>query len=644
MTADVEHEEREADEIETPVEDLGKNSESLAIRPTGKIVGIIKRKWRQYCGTLRERSANIMESMVITSHFFVPAEKRIPFIKIETRQYDTLKSQRIVVAIDNWPVDSKYPRGHYVRALGAIGDKNTENELLLLEHDVPHLQFSKQVMKCLPDPDTWSIPEAEFSRRLDLRAKPICSVDPPGCTDIDDALHCIDLGNGIWEVGVHIADVSFFVEANNALDLEAANRGTTVYLMDNRIDMIPTILSSNLCSLIEKKDRLTFSVIWKMNAKTADIIHTEFHKSIISSRAAMTYAEAQMKIDSPHLKDDVTLGLRRLNSLAKILRKKRLDNGALVLASSGEIKFVEVDSETHDNVTRIETKQLLETNSMVEEFMLLANISVAEKLYQELPQLALLRCHPKPSPTNFDELIIAAKSRGFEVDVKDGRSLSESLDKLRDSANPFLNLMFRMITTRCMSQAQYFCTGKNPDPDNFWHFGLATPIYTHFTSPIRRYADLIVHRLLTHIIGVKNLDPVLTNSEKIQAICENINYRHRQAQYASRASIKLHTIIHIKSSKKPLEEEGYILFVRKNALQILIPRLAFETTYFLNPLTDWIYDAVKMRVTHTPSKITLKQFQSVKVKLSLVDKSNEVRKGIESINVEILEPKIHLNQ
>lgn len=642
LTADDEVEERDPENIENPTEDL-EEEESLADskKPTGRVVGIIRRNWRQYCGILRERSANIIENMVITSHFFVPFEKRIPFIRIETRQYETLKNQRIIVAIDSWPRDSKYPKGHYVRALGPIGDKATESELLLLEHDVPHDTFSKAVMKCLPDPGSWSISESELEKRLDLRDKPICSVDPPGCTDIDDALHCLDLGEGTYEVGVHIADVSHFVKPNSALDLEAANRGTTVYLVDNRIDMIPSVLSSNLCSLIGQKERYTFSVIWKIDSQTAEVRETSFHKSIICSRAAMTYAEAQLKIDSQDMTDEVSQGLRRLNNLAKKLRKKRMDRGALVLANLGEIKFVEIDSETHDNVTRIESKQLLETNSMVEEFMLLANISVAEKLYQELPQLALLRCHPKPNPVNFDELMSAAKSRGFEVDTKDGRSLADSLDKLKDPSNPFFNLMFRMITTRCMTQAYYFCSGKVSDPESFLHFGLATPIYTHFTSPIRRYADLIVHRLLSHIIGNTNLDSTFTNCERISHLCENINYRHRQAQYASRASIKLHTIVYIKSSKKPLEDDGYILFVRKNALQILIPRLAFETTYFLKPLKNWTHDPIKMLVTHIPTNISIKQFDAVKVRLSL-NQGNQIRKGFESINVEFINPMIPL--
>ncbi|XP_015781646.1 exosome complex exonuclease RRP44-like [Tetranychus urticae] len=648
LTADLITEDKDEKELEEPSELENKkdkkSEEGVIKRPTGKVVGIIKRNWRQYCGIIRERDACIMKNTIITSHFFVPIDKRIPMIRIETRQYDSLKSQRILVAIDNWPRDSKFPRGHYVRALGPIGDKATENEILLLEHDIPHLQFTKSVMNCLPDPDKWSIPPEELSKRLDFRDKPICSVDPPGCTDIDDALHCIDLGNGTYEVGVHIADVSAFVKPNTPLDQEAANRSTTVYLVDNRIDMIPTVLSSNLCSLMENRERQTFSVIWKLNAKTAEVIDTRFAKSVIKSRAALTYAEAQLRIDSKDSKDDVTQGLRRLNALAKKLKKKRIDKGALVLASLGEIKFIEVDSETADNVTKIESKQLQDTNSMVEEFMLLANISVAEKLYQEVPQLALLRHHPKPSAANFDELVQACKSHGFDIDVQDGKSLAKSLDGAKDPKNSYLNLMIRMITTRCMTQAQYFCSGKMADPENnFLHFGLATPIYTHFTSPIRRYADLIVHRLLSHVIGDTNLDPVLTSSEKIQTLCENINYRHHQAQLASRASIKLHTLIYIKSVKKPLTEEGYILFVRKNALQILVPRLAFEATYFFESLTDWEYDGLTCTVKYLKKDITLRQFDPVKIKLSLIDKSTEFRKGVEVIDVQLIKPLIESN-
>ena len=178
---------------------------SADVAPCAKVVGIIKRAWRSLCGAL--------EKSVITtgsSHLFKPADSRYPKIRIETRQYNTLLGQRIIVVVDAWPKDSKYPIGHYIRSLGKIGDKVTENEVLLLEHDVPHQPFSDNVLACLPKLP-WIISEEERSKRMDLTGYEICSVDPPGCTDIDDALHCRDLGDGLFEVGVHIADVSHFI-------------------------------------------------------------------------------------------------------------------------------------------------------------------------------------------------------------------------------------------------------------------------------------------------------------------------------------------------------------------------------------------------------------------------------------------------
>lgn len=202
-------------------------------QPTGKVVGIIRRKWRQYCGILQ-----INPIPGSTRHIFVPAERKIPKVRIETRQSEQLKSQRIIIAIDQWPRHSRYPQGHFVRALGPLGDKETENEVLLLEHDVPHSKFSKEVLSFLPTLP-WKITEEDVAKRVDLRHITICSVDPPGCTDIDDALHCRPLPNGNYDVGVHIADVSHFIRPGNALDKEAASRATTVYLVDKRIDMVP---------------------------------------------------------------------------------------------------------------------------------------------------------------------------------------------------------------------------------------------------------------------------------------------------------------------------------------------------------------------------------------------------------------------
>lgn len=292
-------------------------------QPTGKIVGIIRRKWRQYCGILQ---LNPIPGS--TRHIFVPAEKKIPKVRIETRQSEELKMQRIIIAIDQWPMHSRYPLGHFVRALGPLGDKDTENEVLLLEHDVPHSKFSKEVLSFLPKLP-WLITDEDVAKRVDLRDIAICSVDPPGCTDIDDALHCRQLSNGHFNVGVHIADVSHFIRPGNALDKEAASRATTVYLVDKRIDMVPELLSSNLCSLRGGEERFAFSCVWEID-ENANIVNTKFHKSIIKSKKAMTYEEAQLIIDDETQQHDIAESLRNLNKLAKILKKRRIEKGYVV--------------------------------------------------------------------------------------------------------------------------------------------------------------------------------------------------------------------------------------------------------------------------------------------------------------------------
>ncbi|XP_078402118.1 exosome complex exonuclease RRP44 [Cetorhinus maximus] len=533
-------------------------------KPTGRVVGIIKRNWRSYCGMISK--SQIKES---TRHLFTPADRKIPRIRIETRQSSALESQRIIVVIDGWPRNSRYPNGHFVRSLGNAGDKETETEVLLLEHDVPHQPFSQAVLSFLPKMP-WIITEQDLKKRMDLRHLYICSVDPPGCTDIDDALHCRELENGNLEVGVHIADVSHFIRPGNALDQESANRGTTVYLCDKRIDMVPELLSSNLCSLRSNVERFAFSCIWEMT-HNAEILHTMFTKSVINSKASLTYAEAQMRIDDENMNDEVTLGLRGLNKLAKILKRKRIDNGALTL-SSPEVRF-HIDSETHDPID-LQTKELKETNSMVEEFMLLANISVAQKIYEEFSECALLRKHPAPPPSNYDILVKAAKSKNLELQTDSAKALADSLDKAEVPGSPYLNTLLRILTTRCMMQAVYFCSGMDTD---FHHFGLASPIYTHFTSPIRRYSDVIVHRLLAVAINADVTYPDIMDKHKQQALCNNLNYRHKMAQYSQRASVAFHTQLFFKN-KGIVDEVGYILFVKKNAIVVLIPKFGLEGT------------------------------------------------------------------
>lgn len=396
-----------------------------------------------------------------------------------------------------------------------------------------------------------------------------------GCTDIDDALHSRKLPNGNIEVGVHIADVTHFIRPGTALDKEASSRATTVYLVDKRIDMVPELLSSNLCSLRGNVERFAFSCVWELDEK-ANILKTKFHKSVIESKAALTYEQAQMIIDDKNKNDEVAQSLRQLNRLAKILKKRRMAKGALVLASP-EIRF-QVDSETHEPID-VQAKQFLETNSMVEEFMLLANISVAEKIDKEFPEYAMLRRHPTPPQTNFEPLIQAVRHQGFDIDTSTGKALADSLDRIVKDDNPYFNTMLRILATRCMLQAVYFISGTLTKPE-FFHYGLAAPIYTHFTSPIRRYADIIVHRLLAACIGADSPYSELLDKTKTSLLCNNLNYRNRMAQYAGRASVALNT--HLFFRTRTEEVEGYVLFVRKNALQILVRKYGLEGTLYLS--------------------------------------------------------------
>ncbi|XP_043991668.1 exosome complex exonuclease RRP44 [Gambusia affinis] len=595
-----------------------------ARRATGKVVGIIKRNWRPFCGML-----NVSQIKESTRHLFTPADRRIPRIRIETRQASTLAGQRIMVAIDGWPKDSRYPNGHFVRSLGGAGEKETEEEVLLLEHDVPHQVFSQAVLSFLPK-TPWSITPEDMAQRQDLRHLTVCSVDPPGCTDIDDALHCRELENGKLEVGVHIADVSHFIRPGNALDKEAANRGTTVYLCGKRIDMVPELLSSNLCSLRSNVERFAFSCIWEMNHK-AEILKTRFTKSVINSKASLTYAEAQMRIDDANKNDDITKSLRGLNKLAKILKRKRIENGALTL-SSLEVRF-HIDSETHDPID-LQTKELMETNSMVEEFMLLANISVAQKIYDEFPESALLRKHPAPPPSNYDILIKAAKSKNVMIHTDSAKALADSLDVAKVDGFQYFNTLLRILATRCMMQAVYFCSGMDSD---FHHYGLASPIYTHFTSPIRRYADIIVHRLLAVAIGADSTYPDLMDKHKQSALCNNLNYRHKMSQYAQRASVAFHTQLFFKT-RGIINEEGFVLFVRKNAIIVLIPKFGLEGTVFFNskdkasPSLVFDEEGPSLKV----EQHTFHIFDQVKVTISLDDSNIQHQK----IRMALTEPVI----
>ena len=525
-----------------------------------------------------------------------------------------------------------------MRSLGELESKGAETEALLLEFDVQYRPFPKTVLDCLPPQGhDWRVPTNKddpgwFGRR-DLRDLLICSIDPPGCVDIDDALHARLLENGNFEIGVHIADVSHFVKPNNAMDKEASIRGTTVYLVDKRIDMLPTLLGTDLCSIKPYVERYAFSVLWEITP-TADVLSSTFTKSVIRSREAFSYEQAQLRIDDKTQQDDLTKGMRTLLMLSKKLKSKRMAVGALNLASP-EVR-VEAESETSDPID-VKTKQLLDTNSLVEEFMLLANISVAGKIYEAYPQTALLRRHAEPPNSNFEELTNQLKVRkGMELHTENSKALADSLDKCVDPTQPFFNTLVRILATRCMMSAEYFCSGTQSYPE-FRHYGLASQIYTHFTSPIRRYADLEVHRQLAAAIEYEQLDSSLHNKAKLEAVCKNINVRHRNAQLAGRASIEYYVGQALKG--RIIEEEGFVMRIFSNGFVVFVPRFGIEGLIRLRdietPEPQAEYDAERYVLAVSGSReFTVALFEKVRVRIS---DEREESTGKRKVRLELIE-------
>ncbi|PGH12080.1 hypothetical protein AJ79_04479 [Helicocarpus griseus UAMH5409] len=574
----------------------GKSTEGRP-QPTARVVGIVKRNWRQYVGNIDKVSTTQTQAgRRQQTVFVVPMDKRVPKIRIRTRQAHELFGQRILVTVDAWDRDSRYPSGHFVRSLGELETKGAETEALLLEYDVQYRPFPQIVLDCLPpEGHSWKVPQnmddPGWHDRKDLRNLLICSIDPPGCQDIDDALHARPLPNGNIEVGVHIADVSHFVKPNTPMDTEASMRGTTVYLVDKRIDMLPMLLGTDLCSLKPYVERFAFSTIWEVTP-SAEIVSATCTKSVIQSREAFSYEQAQLRIDDESKNDELTQSMRTLLKLSKMLKQKRMDAGALNLASP-EVR-IETDSELSDPVADVKTKALLDTNSLVEEFMLLANITVASKIYKAFPQTALLRRHATPPPSNFEDLNAQlSKKRNMTIDLSSSLALANSLDRCVDPNNPFFNTLVRILATRCMTSAEYFCAGAHAESE-FRHYGLASTIYTHFTSPIRRYADLVVHRQLAAAIGYEgpgaSAAEGLATRSRLEDICKNINHRHRNAQFAGRASIEYYVGQALKArgeqeaskigagegTNAGVDEEGYVMRVFDNGVVVFVPRFGIE--------------------------------------------------------------------
>ncbi|KAE8618468.1 hypothetical protein XENTR_v10009392 [Xenopus tropicalis] len=569
------------------------------VMPTGRVVGILQRNWRDYVATFPAKEDIETQGKNAQRVLVMPWDYRIPKIRISTQQAEALQDYRVVVRIDSWESTSLYPNGHFVRVLGRTGNLEAEIATILVENSISVNPFSEAQLAEMPSntPESpWQV-KPEEGDRLDLRKTHLVfSIDPKGCEDVDDALSIRKLPSGHLELGVHIADVTHFVPPNTYTDIEARSRATTYYLADRRYDMLPLILSADLCSLLGGVDRYAVSVIWEMDSSTYEIRRVWYGRTIIRSSYKLSYEVAQQLMDGdleplntemelhPLKQDPVRLeqllwAVGKLTEVAHATRMRRDMSGAL------ELEGVEVRvqlGEKH-SIDDLVPKQPLQMHETIAECMILANHWVAKKIWECYPQHALLRLHPPARQEFFQELKECAKARGFSIDTRSNKALADSLDQANDPSDPLVNQLLRMMATQAMSNARYFSTGSYTE-DEFYHYGLALEKYTHFTSPIRRYADIVVHRLLLAAVNKGPKDNLLGNKD-LEELCRHINVRNRAAQHCQKQSTELFQCMFFKDKDPDSDQrcisDAVIYGIRTNGVLLFLPRYGIKGAAYL---------------------------------------------------------------
>ncbi|KAJ2847893.1 hypothetical protein IWW36_003615 [Coemansia brasiliensis] len=576
------------DEEELAVEQVDVGDETpvgvIELSVNGVVVGITERKWRPFVATLQIDEAGGMR------HLAVPVDASVPKIRFHYPDPSAIADRYFVVAIDEWPADSQYPQGHFIRALGKIGALDAEIDTILIERQIAVSQsalgFSEASLREMPEDSAanpWAPSASDISDRRDLRDTLVFSIDPKGSQDIDDAISMRRTREG-FELGVHIADVTQFVHPGSATDKEACARGTTVYLADRRFNMIPEILSERICSLRSNCDRLAVSVIWNLDSNYK-VTRTWYGRTVIRSACEMFYEQAQALLDGQRniqgldrkLEGQLAESIIELTKAMRVLREHRRQAGALELAST-EVKFA-FDPQTHA-ITEAAPKASLEIHRVIEEAMVFANAAVARRIHRSFPKAALLRRHKSPTLERFERLRRAAQSRGFSVDCATNASLAQSLQKITNAASdPDLVFLAKSMATLAMQEADYFATGDCAGTSEFAHYGLALEFYTHFTSPIRRYADIIVHRQLLDALA-DSKDSCLAESRAwVSTTAARLNERNRQSKIAQRESTELFQsryVSQLTASGQHVIADGVVAEVRTNGLIVYVPRFGIR--------------------------------------------------------------------
>ncbi|KAG6422796.1 hypothetical protein SASPL_113177 [Salvia splendens] len=432
----------------------------------------------------------------------------------------TIESDLVAAKVVSWAEESYIPDACVVQIFGRGSDAEAQIAAILFENAIDASEFSSEVISCLPH-IPWEIPEAELQSRRDLRNLCIFTIDPSTATDLDDALSVEMLQDGNFRVGVHIADVSYFVLPDTALDTDALIRSTSVYLLLRKLPMLPPKLLDDVASLNPGVDRLSFSIIWDMNS-SGEILEHWIGRTIIRSCCKLSYEHAQEIIDGvfdvhncsqtvkpwPNLYgqfewSDVIESVKRLHRISRLLRRNRFDDGALSLESPKVVYLFDEEGVPYDTVF----SERKDSNSLVEEFMLLANRTAAEVITRAYPSSALLRRHPKPNPRKLRDFQAFCNKHGIKLDVSSSAQLHRSLEHIRGEVgdDSVLCDILMSYAARPMQLASYFCSGEFEDSNDHGHYALAVPLYTHFTSPLRRYPDIVVHRTLAAALKAEDV-------------------------------------------------------------------------------------------------------------------------------------------